>query len=77
MAKFRVIFYLIGILSIQAYGDHRKHKNWPNHVEDLCGESSTDRIIGGENAALGQFPWMARILEYDKGKCFFFPRRFD
>lgn len=43
----------------------RNHPNWPKHI---CGEIYNDRIIGGQNAALGQFPWMARLLFKFKGK---------
>lgn len=38
-----------------------KHPNWPRDVQDDCGISYADRIIGGKNASLGQFPWLARI----------------
>lgn len=31
------------------------------HDEVLCGESFADRIIGGEDAPLGQYPWIARL----------------
>ncbi|KAK5647655.1 hypothetical protein RI129_002547 [Pyrocoelia pectoralis] len=41
--------------------DVRRHPNWRllEHVE--CGISLADRIIGGSNATLGQYPWLARI----------------
>jgi hypothetical protein len=26
-----------------------------------CGLSYSDRIVGGENATLGQYPWLARL----------------
>ncbi|KAL0869175.1 hypothetical protein ABMA27_007461 [Loxostege sticticalis] len=37
------------------------HPAWKklNLVE--CGDSAADRIIGGTNAALGQFPWIVRL----------------
>ena len=38
-----------------------EHANWPHDVGDDCGVSYSDRIIGGTNAALGQYPWIARI----------------
>lgn len=41
--------------------DWREHKNWPKEFEDNCGENYADRIIGGKNATIGQFPWMARL----------------
>lgn len=28
---------------------------------EKCGISNTDRIIGGKNASLGMYPWIARI----------------
>lgn len=30
-----------------------------------CGKFSEDKIIGGQDADLGEFPWIA-LLEYDK-----------
>lgn len=39
----------------------RAHKNWPKDLENDCGISYADRIIGGTNASLGQYPWLARI----------------
>lgn len=29
--------------------------------EENCGLSWSDRIVGGENAKLGQYPWLARL----------------
>lgn len=40
-------------ISIAAY-------NW-TAVHEVCGISSSDRIIGGTAARLGQFPWIAHI----------------
>lgn len=40
----------------------RSHPNWPKHIDEKCGESYSDRIIGGQDADLGQFPWMAQIF---------------
>ncbi|KAJ8723969.1 hypothetical protein PYW07_007949 [Mythimna separata] len=37
-----------------------KHPAWAKLTAD-CGESAADRIIGGVNAGLGQFPWIARL----------------
>lgn len=31
------------------------------HTLEQCGISFSDRIIGGLNASLGQYPWMARL----------------
>ena len=40
-------------ISIAAY-------NW-TAVHEVCGISSSDRIIGGTAARIGQFPWIAHI----------------
>lgn len=37
------------------------HPNWPNDTMAECGVSASDRIVGGRNATLGQYPWLARI----------------
>lgn len=37
------------------------HPAWAILDEFDCGESVADRIIGGKNAALGQFPWITRL----------------
>ncbi|KAK2583734.1 hypothetical protein KPH14_009652 [Odynerus spinipes] len=37
------------------------HSKWPLLDHDKCGNSNTDRIIGGTNASLGAYPWLARI----------------
>jgi hypothetical protein len=39
-------------------GEEWKRKLLPT---DECGVSLGERIVGGKNAALGQFPWIARI----------------
>lgn len=40
----------------------QEHRNWPRDTEEVCGISyDADRIVGGSNAGLGQFPWQARI----------------
>lgn len=42
--------------------DVEQHPNWPKHLESVCGISyDSDRIIGGTNATLGQYPWQARL----------------
>lgn len=41
--------------------DITRHPHW-NLLEHLeCGITLADRIIGGSNATLGQYPWLARI----------------
>ncbi|XP_031770069.2 CLIP domain-containing serine protease HP8-like isoform X2 [Galleria mellonella] len=37
------------------------HPTWDKLDAFDCGDSAADRIIGGVNAALGQFPWIARL----------------
>ncbi|RVE47479.1 hypothetical protein evm_007890 [Chilo suppressalis] len=37
------------------------HSAWEILNSFDCGESAADRIIGGTRAALGQFPWIARL----------------
>lgn len=37
------------------------HKNWPHDTMADCGHSVTDRIVGGQDASLGQYPWMALL----------------
>lgn len=41
--------------------DITTHRNW-HLLPENCGQSlSTDRIIGGTNASMGQYPWLAQI----------------
>nr|XP_022909842.1 melanization protease 1-like [Onthophagus taurus] len=46
--------------SCWTFFDLELHKNYPNLPKN-CGSSQADRIIGGEKARLGQYPWLARI----------------
>lgn len=39
----------------------REHMNWPTDFDGDCGENFSDRIIGGMNASIGQYPWIARL----------------
>ncbi|KAL6425436.1 hypothetical protein ACFW04_009547 [Cataglyphis niger] len=41
--------------------DVTKHPGWLLLEHKSCGNSNTDRIIGGKNASLGAYPWIARI----------------
>lgn len=69
MFNWNIISCLIAILLVKRNaGDFRTHPNWPKHVDEICGESNHDRIIGGENASLGQFPWMVRLVYFYRGK---------
>ncbi|KAF2905341.1 hypothetical protein ILUMI_00843 [Ignelater luminosus] len=49
------------LLAQVAVPDVTQHPNWNLLEHENCGISMTDRIIGGTNASLGQFPWLARI----------------
>ncbi|KAJ2953213.1 hypothetical protein O0L34_g790 [Tuta absoluta] len=48
-----------------AYGtkweEIENHPAWRLLDEFECGDNAADRIIGGLDAALGQFPWIARL----------------
>lgn len=37
------------------------HANWRLLNDSECGSSSADRIVGGKNASMGAYPWIARI----------------
>lgn len=39
----------------------RSHPNWPHDTQAECGQSASDRIVGGTNASLGQYPWLALL----------------
>ncbi|KMQ96719.1 serine protease easter [Lasius niger] len=41
--------------------DVTKHPSWSLLEHRRCGSSNSDRIIGGKNASLGAYPWIARI----------------
>ncbi|XP_046982437.1 spaetzle-processing enzyme-like [Schistocerca americana] len=41
--------------------DPEQHPSWRLLEHARCGLSAADRIIGGKNAALGAYPWIARI----------------
>ncbi|XP_026469725.1 CLIP domain-containing serine protease 2-like [Ctenocephalides felis] len=41
--------------------DLNQHKNWKLLNDEDCGLSISDRIVGGKNASLGQYPWIARL----------------
>ncbi|XP_063215928.1 uncharacterized protein LOC134527303 [Bacillus rossius redtenbacheri] len=47
----------------------RDHPNWQLFEHEQCGASLSDRIIGGEKADLGAFPWIARIGYTSLGEC--------
>lgn len=55
----------LSFLSLSYLGlspDIMNHPNWNLLPRDTCGQSvPLDRIIGGKEASLGQYPWIARI----------------
>ncbi|XP_072749673.1 melanization protease 1-like [Anoplolepis gracilipes] len=58
-----LLWYLVFFygISITFSIDVTKHPGWLLLEHKRCGNSNTDRIIGGKNASLGAYPWLARI----------------
>ncbi|KAG5667888.1 hypothetical protein PVAND_015854 [Polypedilum vanderplanki] len=52
----KIFLIFVSILTEIANGK----TNW-TRINDVCGVSHGDRIIGGTKAALGQYPWVAHI----------------
>lgn len=48
--------------------DPKNHPNWHMVDNPHCGSSLSDRIIGGVNATIGQYPWLARVGYNSKKK---------
>ncbi|KAJ0173669.1 hypothetical protein K1T71_010818 [Dendrolimus kikuchii] len=65
--KWLVLLLLLHTTSNIAANDIANHPAWKKLDAAECGESVADRIIGGKNANLGQFPWIVRLgyKEYD------------
>lgn len=59
-----VTFVVLSSASCDQFLDQslQSHLLWPKELDQICGESYTDRIIGGKDAELGQYPWIARLL---------------
>ncbi|XP_044263307.1 CLIP domain-containing serine protease 2-like [Tribolium madens] len=55
------IIFLIHFANILTAFDITEHPNWHLLDHEQCGESVSDRIIGGVSATIGQFPWIARL----------------
>ncbi|XP_055322026.1 CLIP domain-containing serine protease HP8-like [Sitodiplosis mosellana] len=68
MFKYIVLYYFCCTLAIEGYTDFRLHKNWPKDMDEICGELSQDRIIGGKFANLGQYPWLVLLIYKHKPK---------
>ncbi|XP_015171014.1 PREDICTED: uncharacterized protein LOC107063621 [Polistes dominula] len=47
--------------NVNGHTDISNHLNWSLLDHDKCGNSNADRIIGGKNASMGAYPWIARI----------------
>lgn len=63
MLNSNIILIFIGFLYVnKSVGNLKLHHKWPKRFEEMCGETNSDRIIGGQNAFIGQFPWMARAM---------------
>lgn len=41
--------------------DISMHRAWEYLDDEECGMSNTDKIIGGADATLGQYPWIALL----------------
>ncbi|XP_064292592.1 transmembrane protease serine 9-like [Plodia interpunctella] len=63
MRKFQYIALLLRLLFGMGNSarDLSNHRAWGLLHQFECGDSAADRIIGGANASLGQFPWIARL----------------
>ncbi|KAB0800596.1 hypothetical protein PPYR_06336 [Photinus pyralis] len=53
-------FFQTGIIKGHAV-DITRHPHWQLLEHKECGITLADRIIGGSNATLGQYPWLARF----------------
>lgn len=56
-----LVFLICNTALVNSIQNVLEHPNWPSDTQDECGISFTDRIVGGINASLGQYPWLARI----------------
>ncbi|XP_012544501.2 phenoloxidase-activating factor 3 [Bombyx mori] len=65
---FMLLPYLCSAVSkINTEDPISSHPAWKNLSNSDCGDSAADRIIGGTNANLGQFPWIVRIGYLEDG----------
>ncbi|XP_057338091.1 CLIP domain-containing serine protease HP8-like [Microplitis mediator] len=55
------IYHIIYFILFCKSADITKHPSWMLLEHNKCGISNTDRIIGGKNASMGMYPWIARI----------------
>lgn len=54
-------YFILAIISDAKCEIGGLQKKWPKEYDEVCGESYSDRIIGGANATLGQYPWIVRL----------------
>ncbi|RLU16061.1 hypothetical protein DMN91_011819 [Ooceraea biroi] len=70
----RLIFPCCIFMAFSHRIDVTGHRNWKLLDQRRCGNSNSDRIIGGKNASLGAYPWIARLgytngIENESYKC--------
>ncbi|XP_013171015.1 PREDICTED: serine protease easter-like [Papilio xuthus] len=56
-----IIITIVSHTSGDTWQQVASHPSWKKLESFECGFSAADRIIGGLNAALGQFPWILRL----------------
>ncbi|XP_012285292.1 serine protease easter-like isoform X2 [Orussus abietinus] len=61
MPKWTIILLWAVCVSARTQRNIMDHPNWHLVNDDICGLSMSQRIIGGMNARLGQYPWVVRL----------------
>ncbi|XP_068618859.1 melanization protease 1-like [Battus philenor] len=56
-----IITFISHTITGETWSQVMNHRMWPTLDSFECGYNAADRIIGGTNAALGQFPWITRL----------------
>ncbi|XP_039281606.1 polyserase-2-like [Nilaparvata lugens] len=57
-----VCLTIVSISYTQGQFDPTKHANWGLVNDEQCGLQPALRIFGGQNARIGEFPWMVLVL---------------